>query len=175
VPRKTVTELRKLVEGAEGAVDVALSDTKIRFTFDSVVLTSKLIDGAFPDYERVIPKGNDKGLQVNAREFAEAVDRVATISTEKTRAVKLNMENGKITLAVTNPEAGSAVEELFVQYTAEPMEIGFNARYLLDVTAQIEGTDLVLKMADAGSPTVVEESGDSADRSTLYVLMPMRV
>jgi DNA polymerase-3 subunit beta len=172
VPRKTVTELRKLLDEMDQDVSVALSDTKIRFTFADTVLTSKLIDGTFPDYDRVIPVSNDRILEVDCKLFAEAVDRVSTISTEKSRAVKLAIERGSLTLSATSPENGTAIEELEVRYNAQPLEIGFNSRYLLDITEQIEGEGARFAMADAASPTVVR---DSADDSALYVLMPMRV
>jgi DNA polymerase III subunit beta len=172
VPRKTVTELRKLLDEMDQDVSVALSDTKIRFTFADTVLTSKLIDGTFPDYDRVIPVNNERILEVDCKAFAEAVDRVSTISTEKSRAVKLAIERGNLTLSATSPENGTATEELEVRYNAPAIEIGFNSRYLLDITEQIEGEGARFAMADAASPTIVR---DSADGSALYVLMPMRV
>ncbi len=172
VPRKTVTELHKLIEDEDGEIDMALSQAKVRFSFGSVVLTSKLIDGTFPDYERVIPKDNDKTMEVDAKLFAQAVDRVSTISSEKGRAVKLNLEGEKLTLSVNNPDSGSAVEELVATYEAEPLDIGFNARYLLDITGQLESDNASFLFADAGSPTIVR---DKDDETALYVLMPMRV
>jgi DNA polymerase-3 subunit beta len=172
IPRKTVAELRKLIDETEQEIGVALSDTKIRFAFGDAILTSKLIDGTFPDYDRVIPTGNDKVLEVNCKEFAEAVDRVSTISTEKSRAVKLSLERGALTLSATSPENGTATEEIEVRYSATPIEIGFNSRYLLDITDQIGGEGAVFEMADAASPTIVH---DRAGTSALYVLMPMRV
>lgn len=172
VPRKTVLELQKLLDGVASSVSVAVSETKIRFEFDGVVLTSKLIDGTFPDYSRVIPSGNDKIMQVDGKRFAEAVDRVATISSEKSRAVKLNIESDRLTLSVNNPDSGNATEELAVTFPEEAIEIGFNARYLLDITGQLDGEEASFAMADANSPTLVR---DSDDQSALYVLMPMRV
>ncbi len=182
IPRKTVIELRKLVEESEDEVEIGLSETKIRFATGAAALTSKLIDGTFPDYDRVIPSNNDKILEVKCKEFAEAVDRVSTISTEKSRAVKLVIappngkdgggEGGSLTVSATSPENGTAVEELEVRYLAEPIEIGFNSRYLLDITAQIEGEGAQFVMSDSASPTIVR---DRADPSALYVLMPMRV
>jgi DNA polymerase-3 subunit beta len=171
VPRKTVTELRKLLDaddGAEQEIAISLSDTKIRFVIGETVLNSKLIDGTFPDYDRVIPSGNDKILEIEAKPFAEAVDRVSTIS----RAVKLTIERGSVTLSATSPENGTASEELEVRYNATPIEVGFNARYLLDITAQIEGEGAQIALADAASPAVMR---DAADASAIYVLMPMRV
>jgi DNA polymerase-3 subunit beta len=172
VPRKTVVELQKLLEGDAGVISIGVSDTKIRFEFGGVVLTSKLIDGTFPDYGRVIPADNDKILQVDGKRFAEAVDRVSTISTEKSRAVKLNLDDGRLTLSVTNPDSGSATEELSVSYGSSPIEIGFNARYLLDITSQLDGAEATFALADSGSPTLVR---DADDDKAIYVLMPMRV
>jgi DNA polymerase-3 subunit beta len=172
VPRKAVNELRKLLEETEAAVEIGLSETKVRFAFDDVTLTSKLIDGTFPDYERVIPTGNDKVMEVPCKPFAEAVDRVSTISTEKSRAIKMALAKGAITLSATSLDQGSATEELEVSFDGGAMEIGFNARYLLDITSQIEGENVQFIFADAASPTLVR---DGDDANALYVLMPMRV
>jgi DNA polymerase-3 subunit beta len=172
VPRKTVVELQRLLDDVEGAIEVSLSDTKIQFATDGIELTSKLIDGTFPDYQRVIPTSNDKVLTLDAREFAQAVDRVSTISADKTRAVKLGIARDKLTLTVINPDSGTATEEVGASYSAAPLEIGFNARYLLDITGQIEGKEVRFLLSDAGSPTLIE---DAEDQGTLYVLMPMRV
>jgi DNA polymerase III subunit beta len=172
LPRKTVMEVRKLIDEVQGAIEVSLSDTRVRFSFGEAVLVSKLIDGAFPDYERVIPSGNDKTMEVACRDFAQAVDRVATISTEKSRAVKMALTKGTLSLSANSADAGSANEEIEVAYQGSAIEIGFNARYLLDIAEQIEGENATFRMADAASPTIVT---DSADQSALYVLMPMRV
>ena len=172
VPRKTVNELRKLIDETGGDVDVALSDTKIRFAFDDAVLTSKLIDGTFPDYERVIPVGNDKLMVVDRKDFAGAVDLVATIATEKSRAIKLAVDGRNLALSANSPDAGSAEEELEADYEGDAINIGFNSRYLLDITQQIEGDKAQFIMADSNSPTIVRDAGDD---SALYVLMPMRV
>ena len=137
-----------------------------------VVLTSKLIDGTFPDYGRVIPQNNDKELIVDKKDFEAAVDRVSTISSERGRAVKLALSAGKLMLSVTNPDSGSATEELEVEYASDALDIGFNSRYLLDIAAQIEGEVAVLRLADPGSPTLVQ---DKDSKGALYVLMPMRV
>ncbi len=174
VPRKTVVEMRRLIDDVTDPVNIQVSDAKIRFEFGSSVLTSKLIDGTFPDYGRVIPVGNDKILTVEGRDLAQAVDRVATISTEKSRAIKLALGDGRITLAVNNSENGSASEELSVDYAAESLEIGFNSRYLLDVMGQIDGGTARFMFADAGSPTIISDAEDH-DQDALYVLMPMRV
>jgi DNA polymerase-3 subunit beta len=172
VPRKTVSEVQRLIEDTDGEVIVELSQSKIRFTLGEAVLTSKLIDGTFPDYGRVIPLGNDKELQVEKKDFEQAVDRVSTVASERGRAVKLSLAGGRLVLSVTNPDSGSATEELEVAYDADAIDIGFNSRYLLDIAAQIEGDTAVLKLADPGSPTLIQ---DKDAKGALYVLMPMRV
>jgi DNA polymerase-3 subunit beta len=172
VPRKTVGEVQRLIEDNDAEVTVELSQGKIRFTIGETVLTSKLIDGTFPDYARVIPVANDKELTVDKKAFEQAVDRVSTVSSERGRAVKLSLSNGKLMLSVTNPDSGSATEEIEVEYGSEPLDIGFNSRYLLDIAAQLEGEAAVLKLADPGSPTLIQ---DRDTKGALYVLMPMRV
>lgn len=172
VPRKTVNEVRKLIDEATGDIEIALSEAKVRFTFDGVVITSKLIDGTFPDYERVIPTGNDKMMQADTRSFAAATDRVATISSEKSRAVKLSLTPGHMVLSAHSPEAGSATEELEVKYDGALLDVGFNARYLLDILQQIESEGVSFALADATAPAIIQ---DVADASALFVLMPMRV
>jgi DNA polymerase-3 subunit beta len=172
VPRKTVGEVQRLIEDSTAEIVVDLSASKIRFTIGDVVLTSKLIDGTFPDYGRVIPLGNDKEMVVDKKEFEAAVDRVSTVSSERGRAVKLALNGGRLVLSVTNPDSGSATEEIEVEYAADPIDIGFNSRYLLDIAAQIDGEVAVLKLADPGSPTLIQ---DRDAKGALYVLMPMRV
>jgi DNA polymerase-3 subunit beta len=176
VPRKAVAELRKLLEEAiDGNVEIDLSASKIRFTLGGeggVVLTSKLIDGTFPDYSRVIPTGNDKLLRLDPKSFWQGVDRVATIATEKTRAVKMALDQDRVTLSVTSPDNGTAAEELAADYRSEGFEIGFNANYLKDILGQIEGDTVELHLADAGAPTLIRKDDQSP---ALYVLMPMRV
>jgi DNA polymerase III subunit beta len=172
VPRKTVGELQRLIDGSASEITIELSQSKIRLSLDGVVLTSKLIDGTFPDYTRVIPLNNDKMLEVGRKDFEEAVDRVSTIASERGRAVKLALSAGRLVLSVTNPESGSATEELEVGYDAEPLDIGFNSRYLLDIAAQIDGDTAVLRLADPGSPTLL---ADKEANGALYVLMPTRV
>ncbi|MEQ1888823.1 MAG: DNA polymerase III subunit beta [Alphaproteobacteria bacterium] len=172
LPRKAVLELRKLIDDVTGDVAVSATTAKIRFAFDQVTLSTKLIDGTFPDYTRVIPTGNDKLMEVPNQHLRQAVDRVATISSEKSRAVKVNLVRNQMTVSVKNPDQGSATEELAVTYGSTPIEIGFNARYLLDVADQIDGENAIFEFFDAHSPALIRDSGDD---SAQYVLMPMRV
>ncbi len=172
IPRKTVGELRKLLDDYDGDVSIGLSETRIEFGFGTVRLTSKLIDGTFPDYTRVIPVGNDRIMQVDAGSFAAAVDRVSTISSEKSRSVKMGLKPGILILSASNVDASSATEELEISYAGPEMEIGFNARYLLDIAGQVNNDTVEFALADQGSPSLVRAPGDDA---SLFVLMPMRV
>ena len=172
IPRKTIDQARRLLDDGTGYVDITVSPAKIRFQLGNASLTSKIIDGSFPDYGRVIPKGNDKVMTVDTGVLAKAVDRVSTISAEKSRSVKMAIESGRLTLSVRNIEAGAATEEAEIDYDNSPIDIGFNARYILDVMGQIGGDSVELRFSDASSPTLVL---DPADNGVQYVLMPLRV
>ena len=172
VPRKTVGELRKLLDDDEAKIAVSVSETKIRFATQDITLTSKVIDGTFPDYTRVIPQGNTRKLEVDAAEFAKAVDRVATVSSERSRAVKLTLAEDKLILSVNAPDSGAAEEELAVAYGDEHLEIGFNAKYLLEIANQVDRENAVFMFNSSGDPTLMREGNDT---SAVYVVMPMRV
>jgi DNA polymerase-3 subunit beta len=171
IPRKAIGELRKLIDDAADTINIKLSENKIRFSFDHIVLTSKLIDGTFPDYQRVIPEGNDKIVEIDPKLFTHAIDRVSTISDGKSRAVKVSLNGKNMTISASSAESGSATEELEVNGDTT-LDIGFNAKYLLDITSQIEGEGCRMVLADASSPTIIQ---DNSDPSALYVLMPLRV
>jgi DNA polymerase-3 subunit beta len=172
VPRKTVGELRKLLDDDEATIAVSVSETKVRFATPVITLTSKVIDGTFPDYTRVIPTGNTRKLEVDASEFAKAVDRVATVSSERSRAVKLSLEEDRLVLSVNSPDSGAAEEELAVAYGDERLEIGFNAKYLLEIASQVDRENAVFLFNSAADPTLMREGNDT---SAVYVVMPMRV
>lgn len=172
IPRKAVGELSKLIDEYEGDVKIGLTDTRARFTFGSVEVTTKLIDGTFPDYQRVIPTENSNIMQVSSSAFREAVDRVSTISAEKTRSVKLRISPGLLTLSASSTDAASAEESLEVSYDGAEIEIGYNARYLMDVASQIDGDSIEFALADSALPSLIRAPGDDAN---LFVLMPMRV
>ncbi len=172
VPRKTVGELRKLLEDDEAQIAVSVSETKVRFATKDITLTSKVIDGTFPDYTRVIPQGNTRQLEVDASDFAQAVDRVATVSSERSRAVKLQLDEDRLILSVNAPDSGAAEEELAVAYGDERLEIGFNAKYLLEIASQVDRENAVFLFNSSGDPTLMREGND---QSAVYVVMPMRV
>ena len=172
VPRKAVTELCKLLgEDGDAAIAVSASDTKIRFSTPEVSLTSNVIDGTFPDYRRVIPVGNDLRMEVDAKEFTHAVDRVATVSSERSRAVKMKLDKDRLVLTVNDPDSGTAEEELAVAYGGEKLEIGFNAKYLLELSSQADRENAVFLFKTAEDPTIVLEGNDPG---VTYVVMPMR-
>jgi DNA polymerase-3 subunit beta len=172
VPRKTVNELRKLLDDDEAQIAVSVSETKVRFATPAIMLTSKVIDGTFPDYTRVIPTGNTRRLEVDATEFAKAVDRVATVSSERSRAVKLSLDEDRLVLSVNAPDSGAAEEELAVAYADERLEIGFNAKYLLEIASQVDRENAVFLFNSSGDPTLMREGNDM---SAVYVVMPRRV
>ena len=172
IPRKTILEIRKILEDHTGNVSLSISETKIKLSFNNVVLTSKLLDGTFPDYSRVIPEHNDKLVTISNQSISEAVDRVSTVSTDKTRAIKININKGSVVISATNPDKGSASEHLDVVYNGDEVEIGFNSKYVLDVARQIKGNEILIKLSDSVSPTLVY---DKDDKDVLFVLMPMRV
>ena len=172
VPRKAVGEIRKLADGIEGKVKIIVSNTKAKFIFPNSILTTKLIDGSFPDYQRVIPKGNLNKLVVSNLEFSKAVDRVSTVSMEKSRAIKLSLNKNLLSLNVNTHDLGNAFEELEIQYDDQNLEIGFNSKYLLDISSQIQGKNIEILLSDSASPALIT---DPDQDGVIFVLMPMRV
>ena len=172
IPRKTVAEIRKFLDDDEVQIAVSVSETKVRFATPDITLTSKVIEGTFPDYTRVIPASNEKKLEVDADEFAKAVDRVSTVSSERSRAVKLCLEDDQLTLIVNSPDSGAAEEQVAVAYNDERLEIGFNAKYLLEISGQIDKENAIFMFNSSGDPVLIREG---SDLSAVYVVMPMRV
>ena len=172
IPRKTVAEIRKFLDDDEVQIAVSVSETKVRFATPDITLTSKVIEGTFPDYTRVIPASNEKKLEVDADEFAKAVDRVSTVSSERSRAVKLSLEDDQLTLIVNSPDSGAAEEQVAVAYSDERLEIGFNAKYLLEISGQIDKENAIFMFNSSGDPVLIREGNDL---SAVYVVMPMRV
>jgi DNA polymerase-3 subunit beta len=171
VPRKAGAEIEKLCKGAS-EITIALSSNKMRVDIGDVRLSSKLIDGTYPDYSRVIPENGTKIAVVNRAAFAAAADRVSVVSTERGRAVKLAFDPGRLVLSVTASDQNSAVEEIEANYDGPPIEIGFNSRYLADILQTIEGGEVRVSMSDAGSPALLQST---ASNDLLIVLMPMRI
>lgn len=172
IPRKTVYELRKLLDDVDNDIEINVTETKIRFFTNSIQLTSKLIDGTFPNYKSVIPAKNDKIVKTNTKDFINAVDRVATVSLDKVKIVKLTITSGKAVFNVESAELGSALEEVDVDYEGTEITTGFNARYLLDILTQIDTATTFIKFGENNAPIVITD--DDSDTG-LFVLMPMRI
>ena len=172
LPRKAVGEIRKLTDSTDGKIKVIISNTKAQFVFPNSILTTKLIDGSFPDYQRVIPKENLNKLVVSNQEFSKAIDRVSTVSLEKSRAVKLSLSNNLLSLNVNSHDLGNASEDLEIDYSYDNIEIGFNSKYLLDITSQIQGKEIQILLSDSASPALIT---DPDQDGVIFVLMPMRV
>jgi DNA polymerase-3 subunit beta len=172
IPRKAVGEMRRLLDDAPEVVTVSASTNKIGIEVGPATLTSKLIEGSFPNYARVIPRDNKRVLKVVNRDFASAVDRVSTISAERLRSVKLSLDDDKLTITASHAETGQGVEELVAAYQEPAMEIGFNSKYLIEVSQQVQGLEAEFVFNDAASPALVR---DPTDAGVLFVLMPLRV
>lgn len=172
VPRRTVAEVERLVKSAEGDAAVALDRNSIRFEIGDVTLTSKLIDGSFPDYQRIIPVNNDKRATLDREAAAQAADRVSTLITERGRAVKLTFGDDSLALSVVTPEGGEAYDEIEADYDGPRLEIGFNSRYLADALAAIDGDRVIVELADPGSPALLRSA---THEDLIVLLMPMRV
>jgi DNA polymerase-3 subunit beta len=173
IGRKTVTEVCKLLDETTAEVMIALSPTRIEFSFENAVLTSRLIDAIYPEYENAIPFGNDKTAIVDAKTFAAAVDRVATVSSEKVRAIKVNFSHNMVVLSAASHDLGNAMEEIAIDFPHDtPIEIGFNARYLLDIAQQIDEDEAQVVLNTEGAPAIIK---GMKDHEATYVLMPMLV
>ena len=173
VPKKLIFELRKLIDDVKENVKIDLSERKIRFSFNETIIVSKLIDGKFPDYEKVIPKNASNTFSINRKKFLESINRISTISSEKSKAIKLNLNKNKITISANNvEEGGSGVEEINIKYNGPSLDIGFNSGYLKEIINQFTLEEITILFSDATAPTIIKDSSKS---ESLYVLMPMRV
>ena len=170
LPKKSVAEIRRIIDGSK-KVKIAVSRVKIKITTDQATIVSKLIDGEFPDYDKVLPKNNTQIAVINRRNFFDCVDRVSTVATDKHRSVKLIIENGKMSLQVNTNDGSFAYEELDVNYSGERIETGFNSRYLLDIIGQIDKEELLMRFKDGASPALIE----AKDMSSVFVIMPVRI
>ena len=173
VPKKLVFELRKLIDDLKENIKIDLSDRKIRFSFNETVIVSKLIDGKFPDYEKVIPKNTSNAFSIDRKKFLESINRISTISSEKSKAIKLNLNKDKITISANNlEEGGSGIEEINIKYNGPTLDIGFNSSYLKEIINQFTLEEITILFSDSTAPTIIK---DSSKLASLYVLMPMRV
>lgn len=170
IPRKSVAEIRRIIDGIE-EVKISVSRIKIKVVAGQATLVSKLIDGEFPDYEKVLPKNNSRIAVINKKEFFDALDRVSTVATDKHRSIKLLLENGKMNLQVSTNDGSFAYEELEVNYLEEKIEAGFNSRYLMDVVGQVDGNEVLMRFRDGNSPALVEAKG----MNSVFVIMPVRI
>jgi DNA polymerase-3 subunit beta len=171
LPKKAAMELKKLIEGSSEDITINISKNHIFFSIDGVALTSRLIEGTYPNYEQVIPKGNDKEVLVEKATLLKALRRTSIMSRERTNAVRLDLEEGKITLISMNPDIGEAREEIAAQYKGEQMTVGYNARYMMDILQAMAGETVVLMLQEPLSPTILQEP--EKDDYTC-VVMPMR-
>ncbi len=175
IPKKTVFELRKVLDDADGDVSVSLNENKIKFSFNNLKIISKVIDGTFPDYTKVIPQNNDKKFKTNNSELKNAIDRVSAVAINeetKSKAIKLTIENNKLNLSVESQSKGSAKEEIDISYSNEKVDIGFNSRYLLDICNEVDGDEIDVNLLDSISPAIIL---DKTDEHLFFVLMPMRI
>jgi len=175
IPKKTILELRRVLDDANGDINISLNDNKIKFSFNELTIISKVIDGTFPDYTKVIPKNNNKVFATNSNELKSAIDRVSAVSISeeiKSKAIKLLIESNKLLLSVESLSRGSANEEVDINYNEERVEIGFNSRYLVDICNEIDGDEVIVHILDSISPAIIL---DKSDENLFFVLMPMRI
>ena len=171
VPRKGVLELQRLLSG-DGDLNIELGSNHIRIQLDGIRFTSKLIDGRFPEYDRVIPKESSNELKADRMEFKNALQRTAILSNEKYRGIRLVIRDSGVVLQAHNPEQEEAEEELAVEYSGEDIEIGFNVNYLLDALSAVEGDGVTLSVQDSNSSCLIRQPGNE---DCTFVVMPMRL
>ena len=175
IPKKTIQELRKVLDDADGDINISLNENKIKFSFNNLKIISKVIDGTFPDYTKVIPKDNDKKFSTKNTELKNAIDRVSAVAVNeeaKSKAIKLSIENNKMYLKVESQSKGSADETIDINYNNEKVDIGFNSRYLTDICNEVDGDEIDINLYDSISPAIIL---DKTDENLFFVLMPMRI
>ena len=172
IPKKTINELSKLLSENYENIEIEISSNKIIFYIDKLILISKLIDGNFPDYTRVIPKNNYNDLKINRENLLSAVDRVSTIANEKSPSIKFKLLENLINLSSVNTENSTATEDIKAKYDGNEIEIGFNSRYVMDILDNLESKEIKISFNDNSSPIIIQEKIES---DNIYVLMPMRV
>jgi DNA polymerase-3 subunit beta len=175
IPKKMIQELRRVLDDASGDINIQLNENKIKFSFNNMQIISKVIDGTFPDYTKVIPQSNDKSITTNNDELKKVIDRVSAVAINeetKSKAIKLIIDSNKLSLSVDSTSRGSAIEEIDLEYNSDKVEIGFNSRYLIDICNEIDGDKINLKFLNSTSPAIIL---DNTDENLFFVLMPMRI
>ena len=172
LPKKTIFQLISLLEQNASTIKMSSNKSKIKFEIDKSVLISKVIDGRFPDYTKVIPKGNDKVLQIGLDEFKNSIDRVTTVSIDRKEGLRMNISKNSVQLSVNNPSSGEGIENISAKFNSDELSISFNSRYLTDIASQIENENIVINLKDPGSPVLIN---DFSDKNTFHVVMPMKI
>ena len=172
LPKKTIFQLISLLEQSNSTIKISNNKSKIKFEMDSGVLISKVIDGRFPDYTKVIPKGNDKILQIDLDEFKNSIERVTTVSSDRKEGLKMAISKEVVQLSVNNPSSGEGTENINAKFNSDDLNISFNSRYLTDIASQIENENIIINLKDAGSPVLIN---DFSDKNSFYVVMPMKI
>ena len=175
IPKKTIFELRKVLDDANGDVSISLNENKIKFTFNDLKIISKVIDGTFPDYTKVIPQNNNKNFKTNNNELKNAIDRVSAVAANeesKSKAIKLSLEDNKLNLSVESQSKGSANEIIDISYDGDKVDIGFNSKYIIDICNEVDGEEVDISLLDSVSPAIIL---DKTDENLFFVLMPMRI
>ena len=172
LPKKTIFQLISLLEQNAGVIKISNNKSKIKFEINSGVLISKVIDGRFPDYSKVIPKDNDKILQIKLDEFKNSIERVTTVSLDRKEGLKLAISKDFLILSVNSPNSGEGSENINVKFNSTDMSISFNSRYLIDIVSQIENNLIIVNLKDASSPVLIK---DLSDKNSFHVVMPMKI
>ena len=172
IPRKTVFQLCSLLSESTNQLTMQSSDNKIKFALGNMKLISKVIDGKFPDYKKVVPTTNDKTLVVSSRDFINSIERVASVSLDRKEGVKLAINKESVQLSVNSANSGEGNEIIKAQFNADNLQISFNSKYLIDIASEVEDKNLKLNLKDSVSPVLIE---DSSDKNSYYVIMPMKI
>ena len=172
LPRKTVFQLCSLLNETTEQLNMQTSENKIKFSLGKMKLISKVIDGKFPDYKKVVPTNNDKTLIVSSKDFINSIERVATVSLDRKEGVKLNISRDNVQLSVNSANSGEGNEKIKAEFNSENLNISFNSKYLIDIASEVEDKNLKMNLKDSVSPVLIE---DSSDKNSYYVIMPMKI
>ena len=172
LPKKTVFQLCGLLTDISDKLKMQVNENKIKFSLGNIILISKIIDGKFPDYKKVVPSNNEKVLTVSSNEFINSIERVTSVSLDRKEGVKLNITKDNIQLSVNSANSGEGNEKIKAEFNAENLNISFNSKYLLDIASEVEDKNLKLNLKDSTSPVLIE---DKSDKNSYYVIMPMKI